>query len=55
MHSISAVQGKNVHSVSAAISRISEILRQMPLRPRNGRWALGLSAITGLKWQKNAS
>lgn len=28
---------------------------QMPLRPRNGRWAKNASAILSLKWQKNAS
>ena len=37
MHSMSAVLGQNVHSVSATIARISEILRQMPVRPRNGK------------------
>ncbi len=54
MHSMSAVQGKNVHSVSAAISRISEILRQMPLRPRFGKADWGRSAIPALNWHFSA-
>ena len=55
MHSMSAVQGKNVHSVSAAISRISEILRQMPLRPRFGKADWGRSAIPALNWHFSAT